>query len=190
MTEKEIIASATKQFYKIGLKFTMQDVAADLHIAKKTIYQFYASKEDLLIGMLDFGFGAIQEQKRQILAEKIPYKEKVRKVMIAIPDQYAVLDFRKLSDLKEKYPKAYKVLRKHLENDWDPIIDLLEQGKKEGRVQDISIPVLKIMVTATLDAFLSTDTLKTSKVAYNDALNEMMNIILDGISEEKDEDHK
>ena len=81
MTEKEIIASATKQFYKIGLKLTMQDVAADLHIAKKTIYQFYASKEDLLIGMLDFGFGAIQEQKRQILAEKIPYKEKVRKVM-------------------------------------------------------------------------------------------------------------
>ena len=57
-------------------------------------------------------------------------------------------------------------------------------------MQDISIPVLKIMVTATLDAFLSTDTLKTSKVAYNDALNEMMNIILDGISEEKDEDHK
>lgn len=189
MTEKEIIASATKQFYKIGLKFTMQDVAENLHIAKKTIYQFYASKEDLLIGMLDFGFAAIQEQKRQILTEKIPYKEKVKKVMIAIPDQYVVLDFRKLSELKEKYPRAYKVLKKHLENDWNPIIELLEQGKKDGRIHNISIYVLKIMVTATLDAFLSTDNLRIYKIAYNDALNEMMNIIMNGISEEKDEDH-
>jgi AcrR family transcriptional regulator len=190
MTEDEIIESATRQFYKIGLKSTMQDVAGDLHIAKKTIYQFYPSKEELLIGMLDHGFGDIQKQKREILAEKIPYKEKVRRVMIAIPDQYTVLDFRKLSDLKDKYPKAYKVLRKHLENDWDPIIDLLNEGKEEGRVNDFSIPVLKTMVTASIDAFLSTDALRKSKVDYNDALNEMMKIILDGISEEHDEDHK
>lgn len=189
MTEKEIIASATKQFYKMGLKFTMQDVAANLHIAKKTIYQFYASKENLLIGMLDFGFEAIREQKRQILTEKIPYKEKVKKVMIAIPDQYAVLDFRDLSDLKEKYPRAYKVLKKNLENDWNPLIDLLEQGKNEGKIHNISICVLKIMVTATIDAFVSTDNLRDHKVAYNDAMNEMMKIIMDGISKEKEENY-
>lgn len=190
MTEDEIIASATKQFYQDGLKFTMLDVAEDLHIAKKTIYQFYSSKEELLIGMLDHGFGKIQNQKREILAESIPYKEKVRKVMIAIPEQYTVLDFRRLSELKEKYPKAYRVLRRHLETDWDPIIELLENGMREGKIRKISIPVLKTMITASFDAFLSTDALKDSKVAYTEALNDMMNIIMNGISEEKeDEDH-
>lgn len=185
MTEEEIIASATRQFYRLGLKFTMQDVANDLHIAKKTIYSFYTSKEDLLVGMLDYGFGEIQKQKRAILAENIPDEEKLRKVMIAIPDQYQVLDFRKLALLKTKYPTAYKTMKKHLETDWDPIIALLEKGMKEGKIRHISIPVLKTMVTATFDSFLSTDTLYTSKVAYTDALNEMMDIIMDGITEDK-----
>ena len=52
MTNEEIIVSATRQFEKQGLKFTMLDVAKDLHIAKKTIYQFYPSKEELLIAMV------------------------------------------------------------------------------------------------------------------------------------------
>jgi AcrR family transcriptional regulator len=51
----------------------------DLHIAKKTIYQFYASKEDLLVGMLDHGFGRDPETEESILAEDIPYKEKLEK---------------------------------------------------------------------------------------------------------------
>ena len=190
MTEEEIIASATRQFEKRGLKFTMQDVAEDLHIAKKTIYQYYGSKEELMTAMLNHGFATIQAQKRKILSEPIPYMEKVRKVMIAIPEQYTVLDFRQLSDLKGKYPEVYKVLRRNLESNWDPIIELLEEGKKEGRIKDISIPVLRTMVTASLDAFLSTDALKKSRVAYNDALNDMMDIILKGIKEEKyEKDH-
>ena len=184
MTNEEIIVSATRQFEKQGLKFTMLDVAKDLHIAKKTIYQFYPSKEELLIAMLDQGFGKIQEAKQKILGEDIPFKEKVRKVMIAMPDQYAILDFRKLTELKEKYPKAYRNMRRHLENNWEPIIRLLEQGMQEGKIRKISVPILKTMMTASFDAFLSTDALKASKLTYSDALNEMMDIIIDGISEE------
>ena len=104
--------------------------------------------------------------------------------MIAMPDQYAILDFRKLTELKEKYPKAYRNMRRHLENNWEPIISLLEQGMQEGKISKISVPILKTMMTASFDAFLSTDALKASKLAYNDALNDMMDIIMDGISED------
>lgn len=190
MTEEEIIISATRQFNQYGLKFTMQDISDDLHIAKKTIYQFYTSKEDLLNAMMDSGFAKIQEQKRLILAEKIPYLEKLRKVMIAMPEQYAMVDFRKLSELKDKYPSVYQNLRSHLETDWEPIIDLLKKGMKEHKIKQVSIPVLKTMVTSSFDAFLSTDTLKTSKVAYADALNAMMDIIMSGIAEDEHEAHK
>ena len=55
MEREEIVQEAIAQFQKNGLKFTMNDIAASLHIAKKTIYQFYASKEELLSAMGEEG---------------------------------------------------------------------------------------------------------------------------------------
>ena len=47
-SEITIIENAITQYRKKGLSFTMEDIAKDMHIAKKTIYKFFPSKEALL----------------------------------------------------------------------------------------------------------------------------------------------
>ncbi len=182
--KEQIIEETMHQYELNGLKFTMQDVAHGLHIAKKTIYQFYPSKEDLMIGVLDYAFDRIQEGKRKILDMDIAIADKIRMIMIAMPDQYNVLDFRKLSDLHDKYPKVDERLRQHLESDWDPVIQLIHKGIDEGKIKNISIPVLQAMVTSGMEYFLSTDVLKENEIGYHEALDEMMDIIMKGIERE------
>lgn len=179
---QQIIYEAMKLFADKGLKFTMQDICNDLHIAKKTIYAYYPSKEEMLIGVMDYGFGEIQENKKKILESDMPLEDKIRKVMIAMPDQYSVFDFRELNELQSKYPKAYANLNEHLESNWEPVLTLLEEGKKQGVVRDINIPVLRIMITASFESFLSQKELEKYDISYNDALNAMMNIVMHGIS--------
>ena len=41
------------------------------------------------------------------------------------------------------------------------------------------------MVTASFETFLSTNVLKSEGIQYNDALNQMMDIIMNGIAEDK-----
>jgi AcrR family transcriptional regulator len=130
-TGRQIIEEAIRQFQDMGLRFTMQDVAQALHISKKTIYSAFASKEDLLIAMLDAGFEEIHKDKRAILESNMDLCDKIRTAMIAMPDQYQVIDFRMLSELNEKYPKAYACLVSHLENNWEPVTALLEEGMKQ-----------------------------------------------------------
>lgn len=180
--EQKIIRCAEKLFTKMGLKFTLDDIAKELHMAKKTIYKSYASKEELLNAMVDNGFEKIQKNKKKILKQDIPYLEKVRSLMIGMPATYSVFDFRELDTLKEKYPVVYFNLQDHLESDWQPVIDLLEKGMETGELKSFSIPVLKIMVTSTIEAYLSSRVLKEENISYTEALEEMMNIILKGIS--------
>ena len=78
--KKEIIQSAIKLYQDKGLSFTMDDIAKDLHIAKKTIYRSFPSKEELLQGIVEYGFDNIQENKKQILQEEIPYVDKLKKL--------------------------------------------------------------------------------------------------------------
>ncbi|MDE6745253.1 MAG: TetR/AcrR family transcriptional regulator, partial [Oscillospiraceae bacterium] len=116
--KKQIIKAAEELFKTEGLQFTMQDVAAALHISKKTIYTVYSSKETLLIDMIDDLFADIHNVKAEIAASEKSIEERIRAVIVALPEQYTAIDFRMLDALEEKYPTAAKRVREHLENNW------------------------------------------------------------------------
>ena len=65
--QQDILTTTLELFNDKGLDFTMDDIAQSMHIAKKTIYRFFSSKEDLLIALLDYGFENIQKEKQKIL---------------------------------------------------------------------------------------------------------------------------
>lgn len=156
---QEIIQAAMQEFRYSGLHFTMQDIAARLHISKKTIYTVYASKEELLQGILEAGFTEIHRRKQALLDSELPTVEKLRRVIIAMPDEYRALDFRRLQEIGIRFPAVSEALKRHLENDWDPTLQLINQGIQEGCIRPVSVPILRMMITAGIEAFLSTGTL-------------------------------
>lgn len=175
-----ILNTAVDLFQEQGLKFTVQDIAGRMHIAKKTIYHIYPSKEALLTAIVHYGFDQIQKGKQEILSRDMDLVEKLRTVMIAMPDSYQILDFRKLQELN-RYPEVAEQVRIRLKSDWDPIIELIREGQQQGRLRNISIPVLRLMVTASIEEFLSSDMLRKENILYREALESMMDIIMKGI---------
>ncbi len=173
-----IIKAAAELFQRSGLRFTMQEVATALNISKKTIYTVYKSKETLLLDMIDEMFRDIHKKKAELAARDAPIEERIRRVIVALPEQYAAMDLQMLYELEEKYPAAAKRVREHLESNWEPTIALLEQGIAEGRIRRVSIPVLRQMITASIERFLSGE--KTG-VSYAETLETMIDIIMNGI---------
>ena len=181
---ESVIAAAAALFQAEGLHFTMQEVAAALHISKKTIYTVYPSKEELLLDMVDDLFSRIHREKGVLMAAPGPIEGRIKAVMVALPEQYQALDFRLLDTLDEKYPAVARRVREHLETNWEPTIALLEEGVASGRIRPVPIPVLRQMVTASIEAFLAGGENGTS---YADTLAAMMDIIMNGIRRRDDE---
>ncbi len=181
---ERIIKAAAELFQRSGLKFTMQEVAAELNISKKTIYTVYSSKEALLVDMIDGLFADIHRKKAELAAADAPVEERIRKVIVALPEQYAAMDLRFLDELDEKYPAVAKRLREHLETNWEPTIALLEEGMSKGKIRRIPIPVLRQMIVASIEYFLSDE---KNKDCYADTLEAMIDIIMNGIREREDE---
>ncbi len=181
---EHIISTATELFQNTGLKFTMQEVAASLSISKKTIYTVYPSKEALLLDMIDGLFADIHRKKAELAAQDAPVEERIKKVIVALPEQYSAMDFRLLDELEEKYPAAAKRVREHLETNWEPTVALVEEGMSEGKIRRVSIPLLKQMIVASIESFLSDE---SSKGRYADTLEEMIDIIMNGIKRREDE---
>ena len=185
--KEQILETATDLFRRKGLKFTMQDVASEMHVAKKTIYTIYTSKEELLMDLVETGFQRIQDVKREVLESDLPLKEKISTVLIAMPENYRTLDFRRLTGMDEKYPEVSARIAEHLKSEWEPIIEILQEGMQKGYIYPISIPVLKQMVTSSIDSFMYSNELVTSGITYQEALNEMVTIIMNGVWNDKTE---
>lgn len=176
----QILDAAAQLFQAEGLSFTMQQVAQALHISKKTIYTVYPDKEALLMAMVDMLFEKIHRRKAELAALPEPLEVRLRAVIIALPEEYAALDFRQLDALEEKYPAVAARVRRHLETGWEPTMQLLEQGIAEGRIRPVNLTVLRRIITASFEQLLSGAEGSTS---YAAELEAMMDILMNGIKE-------
>ena len=96
---------------------------------------------------------------------------------------YREIDFRQLYLLREKYPAIYQRVEERLETGWENTIALLEQGMREGVVRKVDIPIVKMMMEAAIEQFFQRDILAQNHLTYVEALNEVVNILMYGITQ-------
>lgn len=177
-----IMDAVIEEFNEKSLKFTMDDIAKNLGISKRTLYTVVQDKEALFFEAVDCVFGAIKECEKEILEDDtLDSLKKLRKVLIVLPQKYKMIDYRQLYDLKSKYPRIYAKVEKRLETEWEPTFQLMEQAMEEGRIRKISLPVFQAILSGTIEYYLSRSVLIDKQITYEEALDQMLDIIMNGI---------
>ena len=125
----------------------------------------------------------IKISEQQVIEDKnLSTLEKIRAILGVMPESYKEIDFRQLYLLKDKYPKIYAQVENRLETGWETTIALMEQGMKEGVIRKVQIPIVKMMMEASLEQFFKRDILLKQEISYADALNEVVEILVEGIA--------
>lgn len=133
--------------------------------------------------MVDYCFDSIKESEQKVLSDtSLDTVGKIRAILGVLPEGYKDIDFRQLYLLKDKYPKIYKKVEQRLETGLGDNDRVDPTGNHEGTVRPIQIPILKTMMEATLEQFFQRDILITNQISYNEALEEVVNILVDGIT--------
>ena len=180
---EEILDATIVLFNQKGLKFTMDDLARELHRSKKTIYVIFPDKKKLLDEMVDYIFDSIKLSEREILEnDSLSTVEKLYHLLGAMPEKYRNIDFNRLYCLQDKYPRIYNHVQQRLESGWEATIGLIEQGMEEGVIREVSIPVFKIMMQATIEQFFQRNVLSENGIRYGEALAEVVRILVFGIA--------
>ena len=182
--QKNILDATLRVFDRKGLKFTMDDLAKELSISKKTIYTVYDDKEALFLAMVDYIFDSIKESEQMILTDPaLGTIEKLHRILGVLPEGYQNIDLRKLYSLRDKYPKIYHKVELRLETGWEPTIQLIETGMAECSIRPVPICLVKMMLEASIEQFFQRDILAQNRLTYVDALNEVVTILMYGITQ-------
>ncbi|MBP5261838.1 MAG: TetR/AcrR family transcriptional regulator [Clostridiales bacterium] len=179
----KILLSTIEVFNANGMRFTMDDIASQMRISKKTIYTVYRSKDELMLDMVDYIFDSIAISKGATLEESgESLGDTIKAHLTAMPDAFEKVNFTELFLLRDKYPAIYEKVTQRLDSGWEPTIALLKKGQKEGIIKkDANLSVFKMMMETSLSAFFASDILKKSGLTYREGLDLVVDILLDGI---------
>ena len=108
--------------------------------------------------------------------------EKIKAILIAMPDSYSELDWRQIYQLEKSYPRIFARVRVMMEQQWDNTIELLRRGIDEEVIRDIPIPVIKTMFEATLEKYMETTVLIDAGLTFDEAVQYTLDVLMDGIS--------
>lgn len=179
-----ILKAAMKAFAEQGVKAVrMDDVAQSLSISKRTLYEIYKDKEELLYqGVVQFD----QEAKQSMSA----FIEQAPSVMDIILEAYQRRVVRTGSvnplfyeDI-QKYPKVVDYLNKEREHTYASFIELLRRGVSEGYFRtDIDYELVAQMFNA-INTFVMTQHL-LSRYSIQEVFTNMLLVPLRGFCTEK-----
>ena len=115
--KEKILEEAQKLLWKYGVRtITMDDIARRLGISKKTIYQHFSDKEDIVYQVTSYHLdNEICEVDKLMEAATNPVEE-----MLLVSDMMRrhadAVNTSLLVDVKRYYPKAWAVFLEHKEN--------------------------------------------------------------------------
>ncbi|MCE5169947.1 TetR/AcrR family transcriptional regulator [Paenibacillus profundus] len=168
-----------------GLKFTMSDLASELGTSKRTIYEHFASKEELIGAIVDESIAeVIQIEKGIYEDDSLSCVEKLKQVLSIVPSGLKLSDRRLLAEMKRFSPNEWSKINNYLQEEygWGTVKNILEEGIAAGDIRPVHVPsVLQMMIGASA-AIFDPDFLLRSSCTLRQAVETMAEMLTFGLS--------
>jgi AcrR family transcriptional regulator len=151
---QRILEGAFELFMQAGIKsVTMDDIAKHLGMSKKTIYQHFSDKNELVVELVKGKLELDIKDMDNIMAEDGNVIEKMLKMMKCSEDLIARMNPIVMHDMQKYHSDAWKEFQKFKsEKMVQTLVDLLDQGKEQGYIRpEIDTKIMALMRVAQVE---------------------------------------
>ncbi|EAX48808.1 transcriptional regulator, TetR family [Thermosinus carboxydivorans Nor1] len=179
--KERILAAAAQEMNERGVKFTVDAVAARLGISKKTLYQYYPSKDALIAAIIDAALADMVAQKEQILASAEPFPRLLAAVLTVRPKLFGKINDWVMEDIKKFRPQEWQKIERYRREHTAVVMNLLEAGKREGFIRPIHSRVAAQMLLGAVGELLDYRFLAENNLSLSEALDAVTDVFLNGV---------
>lgn len=134
MMKEKIINKAKEMFLRLGFKsITMDDIACEMCISKKTIYKYFSNKDVLIEESIQMVHKEVHETIKQIVSKNFNAIEENFEIMRMFKEMFKSAESSPIYQLKKHYPEVYaKALSSQIEVCETCFRDNILKGINEG----------------------------------------------------------
>jgi len=134
----DITVGAFSLFRRLGFKnVTMDDVARSMGISKKTLYEHFTDKDELVLAAVQLMLNENQQLTDEAFKAAKNAVDEIIKILIIMEQMVRGLNLVCYHDLQRYYPEAYQYLQSHKESYlYECISKNLQEGIEQGLYRD------------------------------------------------------
>ncbi len=162
----KILEGAEKLFMKYGIRsVSMDDIARHLSVSKKTLYQHFADKDELVTAMSQTHMQREVVEYDSITKESENSIDELNKISVRIKCEMEELNPSLLFDLQKFHPKAWALWLNHKHGFiMKSIVRNLKQGMSEGYFRlDINPEIMAISRLVLIESAFDDQTFPKEK---------------------------
>lgn len=153
-----ILQEAQHQFFTHGYsKVLMADLARQLGMSKKTLYQYFRGKEELLHAVVKAYLQSLQQEVEDLLKqEEADFVQKAELVFRTVGQRFGRINGQLLNDIRKHSPSSWLLLQQYrTEAAFIRFRKLLEEGKRKGFIrQDANLTLAVLLYASALEKIL------------------------------------
>jgi AcrR family transcriptional regulator len=156
---ERIILGGEELFLKAGIKsITMDDVAKHLGMSKKTIYQFFKDKNELVVALVNKKLKEDEDQMSAIISQSGNVIEEMINMMKCSEDIFSRINPIVIHDLQKYHPDAWKQFQNFKSGVLvHTLEELLTKGIRQGYIRpDIDVKIIAKMRVAQVEMGFNT----------------------------------
>ncbi|MBA3848513.1 MAG: hypothetical protein C0502_00775 [Opitutus sp.] len=180
-----IVQAARAQLFLRGYSaLTMDELAVDLGMSKKTLYQHFAGKEELVRAAIEAFAREVRTEADRILSDRrLTFAEKLRGLTGGLLQRLSQLSPHLFRDLQRFAPVLHELVlelrRKNI-----PLIfgRLIEQGQANGKVRDDIDPGFAAeFLLHAMQGLMQPQSLDHLRLAPHETFERAMNLFFGGL---------
>src|SRR5450432_2960889 len=189
MENKErILAKATDLFMRYGIRsITMDEIAAQLGISKKTIYQFFTDKDAMVEAVVK---EEVKRNEEGCLFFSSASENAVHEIFLAmdnIQEMLKAMNPQLIHDMEKHHPSAYKLLKQYkYQFLYTMIKENIERGSREELYRgDLNIDLISRHRIETAFMPFNQEVFPQNKYPMNQTCQELAILFLHSICNER-----
>lgn len=182
--EARILSAARQLILTRGYsRMTMDGLAAELRVSKKTLYQHFSSKESLGQSVLEATLEEISTALRAIVKDReLDFDARLSRMVQVLSLRYREAG-RALDDLQRDAPELWeRLLELRRAAVQDNFERLLASGLREGVIRkDVEPRLMVRMVLTLVDQLLRPDALAALELGADEVFTQLLAVVGDGL---------
>jgi AcrR family transcriptional regulator len=178
-----ILAAALRQMNVRGIKFTTADLARELSISKRAIYDHFSSKQDLIEAVLDSILSDLRQQIAGIVDDKsLDITDRIKALMVLYPKAFGPVNLQVIEDVRRFMPQEWTKFEDFFEERWRMLEKIIEEGAQKGLLTKVDLVILKRIYMGTVDQLLEFQFLAQNNITFADAMTKAAEILIGGLT--------
>lgn len=167
---ERIIQKASEMFFRNGIKsITMSDIANETGISKRTLYETFRDKEELLEECIQCSVNEADCDMNELLSKSENVIEALISIYANQLNQVHDMNRTIIYDLRKYHPRLYKIIDEKQKADVESFFPLFEKGIEQGLIRDdINFEVLVWLLKGQFKMLLDGDFIPINKFRMSD----------------------